>query len=252
MAVTSFGDCVSGLERSQRLTSIAVSILLWIIFIAMSVASIGGILVFGLIGYLVELIMAEYQARMVRAVGARVTPEQFPEVYNAFEEVCNQFNVKEDIPIVIIEAASVNALAVRFARKKMIVLFSEMLKAVEDSPAQLKFFLAHELCHCVLDHGPRRFIEIYKPAKFKRGRELTCDNAGVAAAGALAESQAALAKLTVGRHLWQKLDPKSLATESREIMSGLVGYFVGQYLTHPACGDRLQNAEDFAQAQGIA
>ena len=30
------------------------------------------------------------------------------------------------------------------------------------------------------------------------------------------------------------------------------GYFVGQYLTHPAGGDRLRNAEAFARSQGIA
>jgi hypothetical protein len=103
------------------------------------------------------------------------------------------------------------------------VLYSELLVAVKDSPAQLRFFMAHEMCHCVLDHGGRRFIELYKPAKFKRGRELTCDNAGLAASCNLTETHAALAKLAVGRHLWGQLIPISVPNRRQQPIEAAKG-----------------------------
>jgi Zn-dependent protease with chaperone function len=252
MAVTTFSDCCSDLERNNRSSAYLVSILFLLLGALLVVGSMGVLLILIALGWAVDYLLADYNQRMLRALGAKVTRQQFSEVHAAYEEVRQRFNVAEDIPIVVIEAASVNALAVRFARRKMIVVFSEMLVSVQDSPAQLRFFLAHEMCHCVLDHGWRRFIELYKPPKFKRGRELTCDNAGLVAAGSVAEAHAALAKLAVGRHLWGKLKLKDTVEEAREIMSGLIGWFVGRNLIHPAVGDRLSNASDFARTQGIA
>jgi hypothetical protein len=55
-----------------------------------------------------------------------------------------------------------------------------------------------------------------------------------------------LTKLSVGRHLWKKVNNEEMQNEAKEIMSGLIGYFVGQYLTHPAIGDRFANVEKFA------
>lgn len=256
-SIQSFSDCISDLERKNR--TVLISLLLWlstgIIFIGMLISDDLNLFIFyfvlGVVGYGIKALVGEYEARMIRAIGARVTPDQFPEIHEASEEVRQRFGVTEDIPIVIVAVSSVNALAIRFARKKMIVLFSEMVTAVKDNPEQLRFFLAHEMCHCVLDHGPRRFLELYKPAKFKRGRELTCDNAGVVAAGSAAESSAALAKLAVGKDLWGKLNAHAMEEDAREIMSGFTGWLLGRYLTHPPCGERVRNVSEFARRVGV-
>jgi Zn-dependent protease with chaperone function len=258
MTIRSFSDCISEMEKKNRTSVYLVSIVIWgLLALTLFGAFMGGAepLIFyaaiGGIGWLVNVITAEYQARMIRAIGARVTEDQFPEVYEAYEQVRARFGVREDIPIVIIEAGSVNALAIKFARKKMIVLFSELINAVKDNPQQLRFFLAHELCHCILDHGSRRFLELHKPAKFKRGRELTCDNAGVVAAGSSAEAVAALGKATVGKELWGKLHQPTLEAEAKEIMSGFSGWMLSRHLTHPACGERMKNAQSFAAFHSI-
>lgn len=264
MAISSIGECISSLERKHAWRVWALSVLIWLcgagLMLAPLLASVKleallllmtyALLFVGL-PWLIKILLSEYQSRLIRATGARVTRNQFPEVYEAAAQVRRHFRVRDDIPIIVIEASSVNALAVRIARRKMIILFSDLVASAQDSPAQMRFLLAHEIAHCVLDHGRRRFIELVRSAGFKRGRELTCDNAGLAAANSLADSSTMLSKLAVGRLLWNKIDAETMKREAREITSGIVGHFVKRHLTHPTCGERLENLASFAREHAL-
>lgn len=249
--VRTFGDCVSELERKQRLGVYVVSVILMLVWLLLCVGTMGAVLGLTLLAWVVNLVTAEYHVRKIQAMGATVSERQFPAIHAAAGEVCRRFGVKEDFKIIVLQQASVNAFAVRFARKHVVVLFSELVEGIMDQPAQLRALLAHEICHTVLDHGKRRFVEWYKPAKFKQGRELTCDNAGCVAAGSVRETRTMLKKLCVGNRLYAILSEQELVDEARQIQAGFVGWFVRGKLTHPPIGARLENVVEFGRRAGV-
>jgi len=250
--VTSFDQCVSDAERSQRLKVSVVNAVIWLLLVIGVVASMGTLLLIVAFGWVLNLLLSEYNVRCIQAVGATASPAQFPEVHRAAQDVCARFGVKELPRIVVLPSGEMNALAVKFARKKVVVVLSELLAGVVDDPARLRFLLAHEICHHALDHGRRGTFELAKSARYRQARELTCDNAGLAAAGEAGAARDVVKMLCVGRHLFDRLDEAALVAESQHIYSGLTGWFVRNYLSHPPAGARLENVARFHEACGGA
>ena len=59
--------------------------------VIVTLSTMGVFLAIAVPGWLLGLILAEYQIRRLEAVGATVSPTQFPEVYQAAGDVCAQF-----------------------------------------------------------------------------------------------------------------------------------------------------------------
>jgi Zn-dependent protease with chaperone function len=237
--------CVSRAERKLRFTTALLSMLLWIPFLTMMVATLGLILIPTLLFY----VAGEYFRRRVQALGVSVSPRQFPEVNAALEDVCRQFHVKRP-PCVVLNGGGYNAFAMRFGSKPLIVLLVEPLEGVLDKPAELRFLIGHELGHVMLDFGSRRFLEIYRSAAFSAAREMTCDNVGLAASGDLQASKNALRRLVGGNKLFARLDEDELADDAARLRSGIWGWFLRQYSAYPPIGTRLRNVEEFAEKHG--
>ena len=248
--VVKFEQCVSDEEKRGRVGVVIVNVFVWLVLIGFVIASKGSVLFFILPGILFNYLLAEYNVRKLEAVGATVTTQQFTPVHTAASDVCRRFGVREMPRIVVINSGESNAFALKFARKRVVMIFSELLDGIIDSPEQMRFLIAHEMCHGALDHGPRGIFEIYKPARYRQARELTCDNAGLVAAGDLIESKTMLLKLCAGRRLFSNLSENVLIAESKRIYSGFVGWLLRQYLTHPPAGARLENLSSFALTNG--
>jgi Zn-dependent protease with chaperone function len=202
------------------------------------------LLAFGFL-WLINWLMSEYNVRKLQAVGTAATQEQFPEIWEALTAVCQKYEVKQLPRVIIVNDSQINAFALRFARKKVVVLLSKTLEGVLDQPDELRFFLGHEVAHTCLDHGLRGTFELYKPAAYKAARELTCDNCGCAAAGNLEAVKTALKRLGIGNLLTNRLNEAYLVYEADYIYSGFTGWLLKQYLRYPPLGRRLQNVTDF-------
>ncbi|WP_337174249.1 M48 family metalloprotease [Paludisphaera sp.] len=237
--------CVSAEERKKRPGVYVVNTLIWVMLTLLAVGTMGAILVFYGIGWIVNRLLAEYNVRKLQAMGVLSTPRQFPEVEAALREVCDHFGVAEPPRVIILNAGEMNAFAIKFARKRVIVLLTPFLEGSLDNPAELRFVLGHELGHTMLDHGPRGVFEIYKPAAYKAARELTCDACGCAAAGDLESSKTALKRLVAGNELHARLDEADLTEQADTIYSGLSGWLLRQYLTYPPIGKRLSHITRF-------
>ena len=159
-------------------------------------STFGVVLIFYAVSWIANWLLSEYNVRKLQAVGTTSTSEQFPEINQALEDVCAQFGVAHAPLVIVINMSAVNAFAIKFARKKVIVLLSETLEGILDKPAELRFILGHEMAHVLLDHGKRGMFELSKPAAYKAAREMTCDNLGCAAAGNLASSKTVLKRLS--------------------------------------------------------
>lgn len=237
--------CISPEEKKKRLGVLAINGLIWIVITLMAVATFGMILAFYGVGWLINRLLAEYNVRKLQAMGVTVTPRQFPEVDRALREVCEHFGIADRPRTIILNSGEMNAFAIRFARKKVLVLLTPFLEGSLDKPAELRFVLGHELGHTMLDHGVRGMFEIYKPAAYKAARELTCDACGCAAAGDLASAKAALKRVVVGNELHARLDEDDLARQADEIYFGVTGWLLKQYLTYPPIGKRLTSMSRF-------
>lgn len=110
----------------------------------------------------------------------------------------------------MISDSSVNAFAIEFTRKKVIVLLSKTLEGILDKPEQLRFVIGRVLAHNLLDHGARGIFESDKPASYHAAREKTCDNAGLAAARDLEVAKSMLKRPGVGNQLHNRLARRGL------------------------------------------
>lgn len=247
-AVTSVKQCIARDEKKKRLSAMMVSLLLWLLLGLFAIASYGILLIVWLISWVIRRMLSEYNVRKLQAVGTVATPDQFPEVAQALSDICDQFTVKQPPKVIILNSSEVNAFALRFARKKVIVLLSQVLEGILDQPGQLRFILAHEMGHLVLDDSFGGKFLIYRPASFKAARELTCDNCGCAAAGDLESAKTALKRLGVGNKLFPRLSEQFLEVEANYIYSGITGWLLKQYLSYPPLGRRISNVTGFHQA----
>jgi Zn-dependent protease with chaperone function len=246
--VRSIKQCISRDEKKKRGSAVLISLLFWIMLGIFTLSTFGFVLVLWLISWVIRKIAAEYHVRKLQAIGTAATPDQFPEIAQALTDICTQFQVDHQPKVILLNSREFNAFAVTFARKKVIVLLSEILDEMIERPAELRFILGHELAHLVLDDSWGGKFLIYRPAAFKAARELTCDNAGCAAAGDLESAKTALKRVGVGNKLYPRLNEQFLETEAKYIYSGITGWFLKQYLTYPPLGRRVSNVASFHQA----
>jgi len=245
--IRSVYQCISREERKHRLGVLLVNVLVWALLLFIAFATLGAVLLVYLFGKVVSSVFAEYNVRRLQALGTAVSDKQFPQVSRALRQVCEQFQLKQIPRVIIINESSTNAFAVKFARHKVIVLFSQTLEGILNEPAELRFLLAHEVAHTVLDHGFRGSFEAIKPAAYKAGRELTCDNCGVAAAGDVQSATTLLKRLAVGNHLHPQVRDDVLIEESEYIYSGFSGWLLKRNLNYPPIGKRIANVVAFGK-----
>ena len=244
-SVRTVAQCISPEEKKRRLGVFLINGFIWALLAIFVVSTMGVILLFYGIGWVINRLLAEYNVRKLQAMGVTATPRQFPEVDRALREVCDHFGIADPPRTIILNSGEMNAFAIRFARKKVLVLLSPFLEGTLDKPAELRFVLGHELGHTMLDHSFRGAFLIYKPAALKAARELTCDACGCAAAGDLESSKTALKRVVAGNELHQRLDEADLAAQSDAIYAGLTGWLLKQYLTYPPLGKRLASITRF-------
>jgi Zn-dependent protease with chaperone function len=243
--ITEIKQCISAEEKAKRSGIVFQNVVIWIFLAVITILLWGIPLVLALITWLGNWLLSEYNVRKLQAMGTAVTEDQFPEVSQALNEICEKFNIKKLPKVIIVQYSDINAMALKFARKKVIVLFSKTLEGVIDKPAELKFLLGHEIAHMILDHGTRGTFELYKNSAYKAARELTCDNCGLACSGDLEASKNAIKRLNVGNKLFDRLSDEYLIAEAQYIYSGLTGWLLKKHLTYPPFGKRLLSINGF-------
>jgi Zn-dependent protease with chaperone function len=245
--ITAISDCISKDEKKKQIGVGIINGIIWIFIIAMVVVS-PLLLIYVLFFWGISYLTSEYNVRKVQALGTTVSQAQFPEIFEGLKSVCSQFNVEQHPRVILLNVNEINALAVKFARKKVIVLFSKTLEGIHDKPAEIKFFLGHEIAHIILDFGLRGKFEIFKTASFRAAREMTCDNCGLAASGSLEASISSMKRLVIGNELTKKVNVEYLIAEAKDLYSGFTGWMLRNNLRYPPFGKRIENLKTFYES----
>ena len=196
-------------EKSLFLITAILSGLLWLILIG---ATFGIALVYILFGYLFFLFAHSAFISYLKGTGVKIGPEQYPDLNNRLLQACEKIDLKEIPDAYILRMDYFNALATRFLGRHFVVLFTDVVDALEDQTGALDFYIGHELGHIHRKHlkwngfiMPGSMFPLLGSA-LRRAEEYTCDRYGAACCQSEDDIKAAIAAIAAGDTRWKSIN----------------------------------------------
>ena len=196
-------------ERKLFAIAAVISAIFWLLLI---VGTIGIALIYLLIGFIIYLFAQSAFISHVKGNGVRVTVEQYRDLYDSLVKCCQRVGVEEEPEMYLLRTDFFNALATRFLGRNFIVLFTDVVDALEDEPGAIDFYIGHELGHIHRKHlkwtwflFPALLLPLLGAA-YRRAEEYTCDRYGAACCETDDQVRAALAAISAGNTRWKDLN----------------------------------------------
>jgi Zn-dependent protease with chaperone function len=227
----------------------------WLVFDVVTDAVPLLVLSLGLIVYVL------YQQGAVKGSAVAVSPRNFPEVDALAQTAAVRLGIgKPDL--FIKHSRELNAYAMGFLGSSFVVLHSETVHALTNTPQELQFIIGHEFTHIKCSHVFWRTISAGNPilgripilnyvmplffSWWSRQAEYTADRGGLIACNDLDASQRVLARLVIGPDLFDRLNIEEFVKQAR---GGGVSTIAGELLSsHPLLAKRLLALAEFAQS----
>jgi Zn-dependent protease with chaperone function len=222
------------------LLSVLVSIPIWIGLIV----SIVGFVYLCFIALFLFAVHLGFVAH-VRGSGVRVGPEQLPELDARVQRLAHDMGIAKMPAIYVVQAGgTLNALATKFLRSHIVVLFAELLDACGDDEAARDMIIAHELGHIHAGHlawrwliAPSMLVPLL-PQALSRAREYTCDRYGVRGAGNLQGAVHGLVILAAGPKQADRVNRTAFVKQDSDLQTGWMT--IGSWFaTHPPLARRV-------------
>ncbi|MFL6624776.1 MAG: M48 family metalloprotease [Sulfurifustis sp.] len=211
-------DLVYGKEKALFTISIVLSLMFWLVLV---VGTLGMVLIWALMFFLMYLFAHSAFISYLKGTAVRVTAQQFPDLYQRIAACAHKLGMQEVPDAYLLHGNGVfNALATRFLGRHFIVLYSDVVDALEDRPEALNFYIGHELGHISRRHltwapllAPAGVLPLLGAA-YSRAREYTCDRHGLACCASPQDAAYGLAALAAGGKRWKTLDLNTYAAQS--------------------------------------
>jgi Zn-dependent protease with chaperone function len=221
-------------------------------FVTVAAAAIWILLFVSIIGFMYGLFIGAFFflshlgfVAHVRGSAVRLSPEQFPDLHARVEELAARAGLKRVPETYIMQAGgALNALATKFLRSHMLVLFSDLLEACGDNTAARDMIVGHELGHLKAGHLRWRwfllpgFFVPFLGMAYSRAREYTCDRYGAALCGDRDAALVGLGILAAGGSHGHRVNIAALARQREHLDTGwmTIGTWLG---THPPLAHRI-------------
>lgn len=195
------------------------------------------------------LFVLAYFYGQVRSRAVKITPRQFPEIYDLIIKYSYRLNLKE-IPeaYIVQENGILNAFSSFVIRKKYIQINADLFEVAYREYHDIDsigFVLAHEMAHIKLKHASLPYqlwilwasVIPFLSQTSSRTREYSCDRLAQIVSGS--DGIQAMMALTVGKHLYKRIDVQDYIDNSIHVN----GFFVGLYnllSTHPILPKRIK------------
>lgn len=159
----------------------------------------------------------------LKGTAVEITPAQFPDLHEKIAACARKLDLAETPKAYLLHmGGAFNALATRFLGRNFIVLFSDIVDALEDHEDALNFYIGHEIGHIKRGHlvwGPVLFPASVLPligAAYARAREYTCDRHGLAACSDPGSAQMGLGALAAGGKRWKSLNNERYVSQTHD------------------------------------
>ncbi len=196
-------------EKKLFFISAVISTVFWL---ALLVGTFGILLIYLLFGYLFFLFAHSAFITYLKGTGVKITDQQYPDIYQKLVSNCKKVGIEEIPEAYLLRTDFFNALATRFRGRHFVVLFTDVVDALEDHPGALDFYIGHELGHIHRKHllwrtflMPASILPLLGTA-LRRAEEYTCDRYGVACCESAEDINAALAAIAAGNSRWKTIN----------------------------------------------
>jgi Zn-dependent protease with chaperone function len=219
------------------------------------------LLVFVGVVLLLALVVKVQQSQFLgRAV--KVQMNQLPEIYNAAQTAAHRLAMPMP-DVFVLQSPVINAFATGFlGRKKTVVLHSALVEAM--SWDELVYIIGHEFSHIkchhtsfiVLTNSVENIVRIPVVSQvmgfifllWSRKCEYTCDRGGLLANQNVDAAITALAKLAIGKDLFNKMDLNALIRQKNDIERDGISKLSEIFETHPYTIYRIHALEAFQRS----
>lgn len=194
----------------------------------------------------------------IRGNGIKVGPQQFPKIYDSARRATEALGLGEIPEIYVIQSGGMlNAFAARWAFRRYVVLYSDLVDACGDDSAELDMIMAHEIGHMALGHLwwmwlvlPARLIPFLGHA-YSRACEYSADRCGFAGCGDPEAAKRGLMILAAGGKLARVASMEAFL-DQRDQVRGFWQTVVEWIATHPWLTRRVEALHVFeARTRGV-
>jgi Zn-dependent protease with chaperone function len=199
---------------------LALSLLIWA---ALVIGTVGMALLYLLLFFISYCFAQSALVSYLKGTAVQITPAQFPDLHQRIEACCHRLGL-DDVPeaYLLQMGGTFNAFATRFLGNNFIVLYSDVVDALEERPDAINFYIGHEIGHIKRNH--LRWSALLAPAAvlpllgaaYSRAREYTCDRHGFHACDDLKSAQVGLAALAAGGKRWRQLSVSNYTAQAQQ------------------------------------
>ncbi|MDX1754547.1 MAG: M48 family metalloprotease [Marinobacter sp.] len=242
-------------KNEKPLFTIA-AVLSGVFWLALLIGTFGVLLVYLLLGYLFFLFAHSAFISHLKGSGVRISEDQYPDLHAKLVAGCQRVGLKEVPEAYLLRADFFNALATRFRGRHFVVLFTDVVDALEDRPGAIDFYIGHELGHIHRKHllwrtflMPASILPVLGTA-LRRAEEYTCDRYGVACCQSEDDIKAAIAAIAAGDTRWKTLNVNAYLRQA-EASNGFWMSFNELTADYPWLTKRMAEAVALSQGKAI-
>lgn len=215
-----------------------------------------------LAGLVVYSVGVKLQQRAAFGTLVRVSPRQFPELYDLAMEAAQRLGTQY-VPVYVKRASEMNIYTLGFRQRPLIVMTSSLVDQME--PGNLQFFIGREIGHVQAGHmwlrallkplGADvpvigRLLNSFVFGDWINRTELTADRAGLIACRSLTTAVSTMLKFGVGVRLYEKLDIREYLEQINDVRSvgGILTEIVAE---QPYLTQRVRALARYSMSEGF-
>jgi len=197
-------------EESLFVISMVISSIFWFVIM---VGTLGIGLIYLLLFFLLYLFTHSAFISYLKGTAVKITEEQFPDLHQRMMACCQKVGLESRPEAYLLHGDGIfNAFATKFLGRNFVVLYSDVVDALEEHPDAINFYIGHELGHIKQKHlkwgpylAPSSIMPLLGPA-YSRAREYTCDQYGLACCASPESAVKGIAALAAGHSRWRSLN----------------------------------------------
>lgn len=202
-------DLIYKNEKPLFRIAVVLSAIFWL---GLTIGTFGILLIYLLFGYIFFLFVHSAFISHLKGSGVKISAEQYPDLNEKLVRGCEKVGLKEIPEAYLLRTDFFNALATKFLGRHFIVLFTDVVDALEEHPGALDFYIGHELGHIHRKHmswstfiAPASILPVLGTS-LRRAEEYTCDRYGVICCQSTEDIKFAISAMAAGDTRWKSMN----------------------------------------------